>query len=117
MVNAVDGGYAPKHAGRLSRSSRRVRQHARCAADTSIRATPRPGARSPAKRPPRDLAAWLEALPSHDADAFHTLFELNGAKCVALLNDTFQCSQMVRWLSSAGLAFLDGHVRQLPAAL
>jgi prepilin-type processing-associated H-X9-DG protein len=24
---------------------------------------------------------------------------------------------MVRWLSSAGLAFLDGHVRQLPAAL
>ena len=66
---------------------------------------------------PRDRAAWLEALPSHDADAFHTLFELNGAKCVALLNDTFKCSEMVRWLSSAGLAFLDGHVRQVPAAL
>ena len=53
----------------------------------------------------------------HDADAFHTLFELNGAKCVALLNDSFKCGEMVRWLSSAGLAFLDGHVRQVPAAL
>ena len=80
----------PKHADRLSRSSRRVRQQTRRATDTSIRATPRAGARSPAKRPPRDLAAWLEALPSHDADAFHTLFELNGAKCVALLNYTFK---------------------------
>ena len=49
---------------------------------------------------PRDRAAWLEALPLHDADAFHTLFELNGAKCVALLNDTFKCSEMLRWLSS-----------------
>jgi prepilin-type processing-associated H-X9-DG protein len=28
-----------------------------------------------------------------------------------------KCGEMVRWLSSAGLAFLDGHVRQMPAAL
>ncbi len=52
----------------------------------------------------------------HDADAFHTLFELNGSKCKALLSDPFKCAEMVRWLSSAGLAFLDGHVRQVPAA-
>lgn len=53
----------------------------------------------------------------HDADAFHTLFELNGAKCVQLLGDPVKCGEMVRWLSSAGLAFLDGHVQQSPAAL
>jgi prepilin-type processing-associated H-X9-DG protein len=28
-----------------------------------------------------------------------------------------KCGERVRWLSSAGLAFLDGHVRQMPAAL
>ncbi len=53
----------------------------------------------------------------HDADAFHTLFELNGTKCIALLNDPFKCGEMARWLSSAGLAFLDAHVRQVPQAL
>jgi acetyl esterase/lipase len=53
----------------------------------------------------------------HDADAFHTLFELNAAKCPQLQVDEIKCGEMVRWLSSAGLAFLDGHVRRLPAAL
>jgi hypothetical protein len=53
----------------------------------------------------------------HDADAFHGLFELNAAKCPQMNVDAAKCGEMVRWLSSAGLAFLDGHVRQLPAAL
>jgi hypothetical protein len=53
----------------------------------------------------------------HDANAFHTLFELNAAKCPQLGVDPARCDEAVRWLSSAGLAFLDGHVRQLPAAL
>ena len=53
----------------------------------------------------------------HDADAFHMLFELNAAKCPQMNVDVAKCGEIVRWLSSAGLAFLDGHVRQLPAAL
>lgn len=53
----------------------------------------------------------------HDADAFHTLFQLNADKCPALGLDQARCDETVRWLQSAGLAFLDGHVRQLPAAL
>ncbi|HSW27841.1 MAG TPA: hypothetical protein VLJ62_34120 [Burkholderiaceae bacterium] len=53
----------------------------------------------------------------HDADAFHMLFELNAAKCPQMNVDAAKCSEIVRWLSSGGLAFLDGHVRQLPAAL
>jgi hypothetical protein len=53
----------------------------------------------------------------HDADAFHTLFELNAAKCSVLNVDQAKCDEIVRWLSSAGLAFLDGHVRGVPAAL
>ena len=53
----------------------------------------------------------------HDSDAFHMLFELNAAKCPQMNVDAAKCSEIVRWLSSAGLAFLDGHVRQLPAAL
>ena len=53
----------------------------------------------------------------HDADAFHMLFELNAAKCPQMNVDAAKCGEIVRWLSSAGLAFLDGHVRQLPAAL
>ena len=57
------------------------------------------------------------SLYLHDADAFHTLFELNASKCRQLDVDATKCGEMVRWLSSAGLAFLDGHVRQLPAAL
>jgi prepilin-type processing-associated H-X9-DG protein len=53
----------------------------------------------------------------HDADAFHMLFQLNAAKCPQMNVDAAKCSEIVRWLSSAGLAFLDGHVRQLPAAM
>lgn len=54
----------------------------------------------------------------HDADAFHTLFELNAAKCALFVGVNQQkCDETVRWLSPAGLAFLDGHVRQVPAAL
>ena len=53
----------------------------------------------------------------HDADAFHMLFELNAAQCPPMNVDAAKCDEIVRWLSSAGLAFLDGHVRQLPAAL
>ena len=53
----------------------------------------------------------------HDANAFHTLFELNAAKCPELGVDQQRCDEAVRWLSSAGLAFLDAHVRQVPGAL
>jgi hypothetical protein len=53
----------------------------------------------------------------HDADAFHMLFELNAAKCPQMNVDAGKCADIVRWLSSAALAFLDGHVRQRPAAL
>lgn len=53
----------------------------------------------------------------HDADAFHTLFQLNAAKCNALTVDQAKCDEIVRWLTSAALAFLDAHVRQSPAAL
>jgi acetyl esterase/lipase len=53
----------------------------------------------------------------HDADAFHTLFELNAGKCSTLGVNQAKCDEMVRWLSSSALAFLDGHVRGLPAAL
>jgi hypothetical protein len=53
----------------------------------------------------------------HTAEAFHTLFELNAAKCPELGVDPQRCDEAVRWLSSAGLAFLDAHVRQVPLAL
>jgi hypothetical protein len=53
----------------------------------------------------------------HDADAFHMLFELNAKECPAKNVDAAKCAEIVRWLSSTALAFLDGHVRQLPAAL
>jgi hypothetical protein len=53
----------------------------------------------------------------HDANAFHTSFELNAAKCPQLGVDPARCAEAVRWLSSAALAFLDGHVRQVPGAL
>jgi poly(3-hydroxybutyrate) depolymerase len=53
----------------------------------------------------------------HDADAFHTLFELNEAKCPRLNVDPQRCAEVVRWLTSTGLAFLDAHVRHVPAAL
>lgn len=53
----------------------------------------------------------------HDSDAFHTLFELNGSKCVDLLGNAAKCDEMVRWLSSTGLAFLDAYLRRSQAAM
>lgn len=53
----------------------------------------------------------------HDADAFHMLFELNAEECPQKNVDAAKCVEIVRWLSSTAIAFLDGHVRQLPAAL
>ena len=53
----------------------------------------------------------------HDADAYHTLFQLSTSKCGTPGVGANKCGEIVRWLSSAGLAFLDGHVRQIPAAL
>ncbi len=53
----------------------------------------------------------------HDADTFHMLFELNAKECVNKHVDAAKCAEIVRWLSSTALAFLDGHVRQLPAAM
>jgi hypothetical protein len=52
----------------------------------------------------------------HDADAFHMLFELNAKECPRKNVDATKCAQIVRWLSSTAIAFLDGHLRQLPAA-
>ena len=54
----------------------------------------------------------------HDADAFHMLFELNAKECP----DEERRSRPSAPRSCAGcrrraLAFLDGHVRQLPAAV
>ena len=53
----------------------------------------------------------------HDADAFHMLFELNAKECPQKNVDAAKCTEIVRWLSSSALAFLDGHVRQHPAAV
>ena len=53
----------------------------------------------------------------HDADTFHMLFELNASACPDKHVDAAKCAEIVRWLSSTALAFLDGHVRQSPAAL
>jgi hypothetical protein len=48
----------------------------------------------------------------HDADAFHTLFAMNTNKCAEVGVDQAKCDETGRWLQSAALAFLDGHVRQ-----
>jgi poly(3-hydroxybutyrate) depolymerase len=54
----------------------------------------------------------------HDADAHHMLFELNVANCpVEIPVDPVKCAEIARWLSSTAIAFLDYHVRQLPAAM
>ena len=42
----------------------------------------------------------------HDADAFHTLFELNTADCAAKNVDQGKCDEIARWLRSTALAFL-----------
>ena len=48
----------------------------------------------------------------HDADTFHTLFQLETSKCAQLGVNQTKCDDIARLLRSAGLAFLDGHVRQ-----
>src|SRR5262245_66034768 len=48
----------------------------------------------------------------HDADTFHTLFELNTGKCSTLVVNQTKCDDIARLLRSVGLAFLDGKVRQ-----
>lgn len=48
----------------------------------------------------------------HDADTFHTLFELQTIKCAMLGVNQVKCDEVARWLKSTALAFLDGHVRQ-----
>ena len=53
----------------------------------------------------------------HDANAYHTLFELNATTCTLPGVDPQRCAETVRWLASTGLAFLDAHVRQVPGAL
>ena len=49
----------------------------------------------------------------HDESAFHTLFALGTSKCALPRIDVDQrkCDEIARWLESAALAFLDGHVR------
>jgi hypothetical protein len=47
-----------------------------------------------------------------DADSFHTLFALSTGKCSTLGVNQAKCDEIARWLQSAALAFLDGHVRQ-----
>jgi hypothetical protein len=53
----------------------------------------------------------------HDADAFHAVFALGSQTCVDQGVAPAKCDEFVRWLSSSALAFLDGHVRGIPAAL
>ena len=48
----------------------------------------------------------------HDADTFHTLFELSTSNCATLNVNQPKCDEIARWLRSVGLAFLDGHVRR-----
>ena len=48
----------------------------------------------------------------HDADTFHTLFELQTSKCATLGVNQTKCDGIARLLRSVGLAFLDSHVRQ-----
>ena len=48
----------------------------------------------------------------HDADTFHTLFELNTGNCSTLEVNQTKCDDIARLLRSVGLAFLDGNVRQ-----
>ena len=47
----------------------------------------------------------------HDADTFHTLFELNTDGCVAKNVDQGKCDEIARWLRSTALAFLDAQLR------
>jgi hypothetical protein len=54
----------------------------------------------------------------HDADTFHTLFELKISECGTSKNvDRAKCDEIGRWLSSAALAFLDAHLKNDALAL
>ena len=54
----------------------------------------------------------------HDADTFHTLFELKTSECGTSKNvDRAKCDEIGRWLSSAALAFLDAHLKNDALAL
>jgi hypothetical protein len=73
------------------------------------------GRRIPFQRMPASQNKYQ--LYVHEADAFHTLFQLNGAKCPQLGVDAQRCDDIVRWLTSTTLAFLDAHLRQHAQAL
>jgi predicted dienelactone hydrolase len=51
-----------------------------------------------------------------DADANHMLFELETASCVTPTVPLAECEAMRDWIASAGLAFLDAHLRGSAAA-
>ena len=51
----------------------------------------------------------------HDARAYHNMFLLQTAKCRPA--DQARCTEIVQRIRSSVLAFLDAHVRQLPAAV
>jgi hypothetical protein len=53
----------------------------------------------------------------HDSEAFHTLFALESSRCQTLGVDVAKCAEMIRWVTAAGLAFLDGQLRRTPGAL
>jgi dienelactone hydrolase len=48
----------------------------------------------------------------HDADTFHMLFELKASECgTSKAVDRAKCDEIVRWVSSAALAFLDANLK------
>ena len=47
-----------------------------------------------------------------DTDIFHNMFALTTSECVDRGISPAKCEEVGRWLQSAALAFLDGHVRQ-----
>lgn len=51
----------------------------------------------------------------HDSLTYHNMFQLQTAKCGPA--DQACCAEIVLWIRSSALAFLDAHVRQLPAAV
>ena len=56
----------------------------------------------------RDLAM----IYIRDTDIFHNMFALITSECVDRGISPAKCEEVGRWLQSAALAFLDGHVRQ-----
>jgi len=48
----------------------------------------------------------------HDADTFHMLFELKASECGTSKDvDRSKCDEIVRWVSSVALAFLDANLK------